>query len=288
MLDNLSSGDPANLPDTAELVTGDICDRRAVDRALRGVTGVFHLAAISSVELCTNHRAEASRTNLQGTVTLLEATGNLPVVFTSSAAVYGEQEELPVHEESVPAPISSYAIDKLGSERHMKEAADLWGARCIAVRPFNIFGPGQAANSPYSGVLTRFVDGARNGASLTVNGDGGQTRDFIHVNEVGVALAAAMKVAISAEPGFFSILNICSGSGISILDLARLVNRVAGSQAPITFGPTRLGDIRHSTGDPQRAEDVIGFRAAMSLDTGIAEMLRQRPDPGQVRRSATL
>ncbi|SFC65338.1 NAD-dependent epimerase/dehydratase family protein [Tropicimonas isoalkanivorans] len=287
VLDNLSSGDPARLPPTAELITGDICDRRAIDKALQGVTGVFHLAAISSVELCTTHRAEASRTNLQGTVTLLEATGDLPVVFTSSAAVYGEQVDLPVREDAVPAPISSYAIDKLGSERHMKEAADLWGARCIAVRPFNIFGPGQSPNSPYSGVLTRFVEGARNGAPLTVNGDGGQTRDFIHVGEVAEALFAAMKAAVNSKPGMYSVLNICSGEAISILDLARLVNREAGSQVPIAFGPTRLGDIRHSAGDPRRAEKEIGFRATMPLQTGIAEMLAERPAPGPVRRSAT-
>ncbi len=273
VLDNLSSGDASRLPDGVELITGDICDRRAIDRALREVSGVFHLAAISSVEMCTNHRAEASRTNLQGTVTLLEATGDLPVVFTSSAAVYGEQSDLPVGEASVPAPISSYAIDKLGSERHLQEATSLWGARGIAVRPFNIFGEGQSATSPYSGVLTRFVQGARQGAPLTVNGDGGQTRDFIHVDEVSVALMSAMTTAMAAAPGTFSVVNICSGQNISILDLARLVNRLVGSQIPIAFGPSRLGDIRHSTGDPSQAEALIGFRSCMTIEEGIARMI---------------
>ncbi|PRY23000.1 UDP-glucose 4-epimerase [Aliiruegeria haliotis] len=286
VLDNLSSGDPARLDPHIELVTGDICDRRAIDTALRDVDGVFHLAAISSVELCSSHRAEASRTNLQGTVTLLEATGELPVVFTSSAAIYGEQEELPVREEAVPAPKSPYAIDKLGGERHLKSAAELRGARGVALRPFNIFGPGQAPNSPYSGVLTRFVEGARNGAALHVNGDGGQTRDFIHVDEVATALAAAMKLAVSAEPGLFLSLNICSGQTISVLELARMVNRLAGSQTPISFGPDRLGDIRHSSGCPTLAEEHIGFRASMPLETGIADMLKGAHHRPPARKAA--
>ncbi|MFV0359104.1 NAD-dependent epimerase/dehydratase family protein [Tropicimonas sp.] len=288
VLDNLSSGSVARLPPEARFIKGDICDSHSVARAVRGVSGVFHLAAIASVEQCNVNRAAASRTNLQGTVTILEETGDLPVVFTSSAAVYGDQAEIPVDEAMTPAPISSYAIDKLGSERHLQEAAELWGARCIAVRPFNIFGPGQSPDSPYSGVLTRFVEGARRKAALQVNGDGGQTRDFIHVDDVVRALMAAMRVAMAAEPGLFAAVNVCSGKAVSILDLARTVNSVMGSQTPIAFGPARMGDIRHSTGCPRRAEQLLGFRAGISVADGIAGMPGEPPAPAAQSRRASL
>lgn len=276
MLDDLSSGDPSGLPPGVDLIRGDICDRAAVERALAGVNGVFHLAAVASVEMCARNPEEARRTNLDGTDLLLKAAGGLPFVFTSSAAVYGEQAALPVGEDATPAPMSSYAADKLGSEGHLRMAARERGARCVALRPFNIFGPGQAPRSPYTGVLTRFVESASMGLPLNVNGDGGQTRDFVHVNDVARALRAAMRVAEAADPGHFAALNICSGRGISILDLARLVTRLANSRAPISFGPARPGDIRHSTGDPQRAEDTIGFRVEIPFEEGIAEMLARR------------
>ncbi|MFD0982090.1 NAD-dependent epimerase/dehydratase family protein [Tropicimonas aquimaris] len=286
VLDDLSSGDPTRLPSDVRLIRGDICDRVAVDRALEGATGVFHLAAVASVELCARNPEATRRTNLHGTAALLDAAGDLPFVFTSSAAVYGEQAALPIDETATLAPMSSYATDKLGSEQHLQVAAMERGARCIALRPFNIFGPGQAPRSPYTGVLTRFVESASSGLSLSVNGDGGQTRDFVHVSDVARALRGSMEMACRAEPGHFAAINICSGKGISILELARLVNRLANSRAPISFGPARPGDIRHSTGDPTRAEKAIGFRVEMPFEAGIAEMLAGRADRIAARQGA--
>jgi UDP-glucose 4-epimerase len=287
--DDLSTGDPARLPHGARLVEGDICDAPRLRRALAGVDGVVHLAAVSSVEACVNRRAETSRTNLHGTVTLLEETGALPVVYTSTAAVYGDQPVLPVTEDSEPDPISPYAIDKLGSERHLRAAVDLRGARGVVLRPFNVYGAGQSPESPYAAVIPRFVARAALGLPLFVNGDGGQIRDFVHVRDVADALAAAMLLALADGPPVLHTVNVCRGEGLSILALAQMVNRLAGSRAPIAFGPARIGDIRDSVGDPSRAAHLLGFSPRVDLRQGLAEMLEDdaaAPAAAAIRRPA--
>ena len=273
--DDLSTGDTARLPPGARLVEGDICDAPRLRRALAGADGVVHLAAISSVEACVSRRAETSRTNLHGTVTLLEETGALPVVYTSSAAVYGDQATLPVGEDAEPDPISPYAIDKLGSERHLRAAVDLRGARGVVLRLFNVYGAGQAPDSPYAAVIPRFVARAALGLPLFVTGDGGQIRDFVHVRDVADALARAMHLALEDGPPVMHTVNIARGEGLSILSLAQMVNRLAGSAAPIAFGPARIGDIRDSVGDPRRAARLLGFAPSVDLRDGLSEMLEE-------------
>lgn len=269
VLDDLSTGSADALPRGTRLIEGDICDPSAIARALEGAEAVLHLAAISSVEACTARRAETGRVNLGGTRALLAQSAVRPVVFTSSAAIYGDQTVSPVPETAMPRPLSPYAEDKLASEGLLAAS----GAPAIALRPFNVYGPGQPPGSPYSGVITRFAERAAAGHALRVNGDGLQTRDFIHVRDVARGLVLALDRARAAPPGQFEALNLCSGRALTILDLARLVASRTGSPVTPLHGPARPGDIRHSCGDPARARARLGFAAEIDIATGLADLL---------------
>jgi len=273
VLDDLSTGDARALPAGTTFVHADICDRTALREAIDGVDGVFHLAAVSSVEACLKAPADATRTNLQGTVTLLGEASGKPVVHASSAAVYGDQKVLPVHETSTPDPISPYAVDKLASERHLALAASLRGERTVALRLFNVYGPGQSPNVPYAGVIARFAARALAGQTLRIQGDGAQVRDFIHLDDVVTALIAAMDYIRGAPAGEFLCANICSGEAVTVLQLARTLSRIACSDAQVEFMDPRPGDIRHSLGDPARARQLLGVQPTRSLEAGLHDVL---------------
>lgn len=273
VLDDLSTGEAEELSRRVTLVTADICDRAALRTALKGVDGVFHLAAVSSVEACLAEPAASSRTNLQGTVTLLEEAAGRPLVYASSAAVYGDQKQLPIAETATPDPISPYAVDKLASEHHLALAASLHDERMVALRLFNVYGPGQPADSPYAGVIARFAARALAGLPLTIQGDGSQTRDFVHVTDVVAALMAGMAHAQSAPAGRFTCANVCSGQPISVLDLAQSLSNLADRRAPIVFAAPRPGDILHSIGDPAHAEAALGVRSQESFEHGLRDVL---------------
>lgn len=270
VLDDLSSGSRAALPDGVALIQADICDAEALDAAMTGMAGVFHLAAVSSVEACSQDRSGTRRINLGGTQAVVRAASARPVVFTSSAAVYGDQSQMPVSETAEPRPISPYAEDKLASEVCLRES----GGPALAVRPFNVYGPGQQAASPYSGVISRFVARAQSRQALRINGTGSQTRDFIHVSDVARGLGLAMEHLLQAPKGF-EVVNLCGGRAISILDLAQTILEVSRSEMPLIFAETRLGDIQHSRGDAHRASEVLGFRAEVKLSDGLTTLLDQ-------------
>lgn len=275
VLDDMSSVNAQPVLPGVRLVRGDICDPIALRQSLTGVAGVFHLAAVSSVVACAGAPEQAARTNLGGTEAVIAAAGHLPLVFTSSAAVYGEAGAIPVTEDLTPQPISAYAEQKLAAETAL---ADLGRhGRVMVLRPFNVFGPGQSTRSAYGGVLTLFAERALAGRALRVDGDGGQLRDFIHVQDVALGLIAAMDQCRNAPAPLYDRLNLCSGQGVRILDLARMVQRLAGSDLPLSFGPARPGDIRHSLGDPGRAARRLGFRPQIGLEDGLRDLLTPRP-----------
>ncbi|MEM0937182.1 MAG: NAD-dependent epimerase/dehydratase family protein [Pseudomonadota bacterium] len=278
VLDDLSSGDALALPQAVRFHRADICDRTALREALLGVDAVFHLAAVSSVEACLAAPAATSRTNLQGTVVLLEEAAGRPVIHTSSAAVYGNQKRLPIHETATPNPISPYAVDKLGSEWHLARAASLNGARTAALRLFNVYGPGQRMGAPSAGVVARFAELAHLGAPVVIQGDGGQVRDFVHIDDVVEALVATLGYVLRAPAGHHLCANVCSGTAVTILDLARQLSDLAGRCAPLRFAPSRLGDIRRSLGDRSRAEALIGVTPQQNLHAGLLDVLRAYDD----------
>lgn len=274
VVDDLSSGARANLDQRVEFIEGDINDLAGMRRAMDGVAGCFHLAAIASVALCTRDWTATSRTNIGGTVTVMDAArlaGNTPVVYASSAAIYGNQSVLPIHEDLPPAPRSSYGADKLAAELHARAAFIVHGLPSVGFRFFNVYGKRQDPHSPYSGVISIFANRLAAGESVSIHGDGGQTRDFIAVADIVRFLLAGMD-RVRGAPGAV-VLNACTGQATSVRALALMLADLLGSRAEPLLGPPREGDIRASVGDPRRAADFLGMTAAIGLRDGLRALL---------------
>lgn len=275
VLDDLSTGKRENLGPGVPLILGDVADPALVARAMDGVDGCFHLAAVASVELGNRDWLGTHRTNLTGAITIFDAarrakTGTVvPVVYASSAAVYGDSAELPLAETATARPLSAYGADKLGCELHGWVATKVHGVPTTGCRFFNAYGPRQDPGSPYSGVISIFFSRIGAGQGITVFGDGGQTRDFIYVADVVKALLACM-ARDEAAP---AVLNVCTGRSTSLLELVQTIGRVCGRKPEIAFGPPRAGDIRASLGDPALARAALAFTAATTLEEGLRHMM---------------
>lgn len=273
VLDDFSTGKEENLPPGTEMLRGDVADPATVREAMAGMDGCFHLAAIASVARGNEDWPGTHRVNVGGTVAVLDAAralGRLPVVYASSAAVYGDTGEAVAHEGLHPAPRTAYGADKLGSEQHAAVGALVHGVPSVGLRFFNVYGPRQDPDSPYSGVISIFARRAAAGEGVSVHGDGLQTRDFVFVADVVAHLQAAMRHA-SAHAGA-SVFNVCTGHETSILDLARMLG-----VRDVSHGPARAGDIRRSLGDPARAVAALGVAAGTALATGLAALRRHGP-----------
>ncbi len=275
VLDDLSSGRLANLPQAVSFVQGDVADPVVVREALAGVDGCFHLAAVASVERGVRDWAGTHRVNQTGTVVLLEAIRQsgrcIPFVYASSAAVYGDCQALPLTEASATRPLSAYGADKLGCELHARVASASFGIPTAGMRFFNVFGPRQDPRSPYSGVISVFSDRLGRGETVTVHGDGGQTRDFVFVRDVVAALIAATAVAAAGRDA--PVFNVCTGRQTSVLEVARTIAALLGTESAIRFAPARAGDIRHSVGSPLKARAVLDYPEPTSLREGLGAVL---------------
>ena len=276
VLDDLSTGLTGNLGPGAQLIEGSVTDPETVARAMAGVEGVFHLAAIASVVLANEAWLATHEVNQAGTVTVLEAAaraGRIPVVYASSAAVYGAQTALPLAEDVPPVPLTAYGADKLGSELHGRVAAVIHGVPTVGLRFFNVYGPRQLPGSPYSGVISIFADRVRRGLELTLHGDGSQTRDFVYVGDVVQALRLAMRHCHGLQAPVADVANICTGRATSIAELAERLMTVAGRRVPVTTTAPRPGDIPASVGEPSHAAARFGFRASTPLAAGLLALL---------------
>jgi UDP-glucose 4-epimerase len=273
VLDDLSTGKRENLASGAEFVYGSVTDAALVRRAVTDIEGCFHLAAIASVERGVHEWLYTHQVNVGGTVTIFDAVRDLPnqvpVVYASSAAVYGEPSSIPLEESSEKRPLSAYGADKYGCELHAAVGTTVHGIPTVGLRFFNVYGPRQDPNSPYSGVISIFAEKISRDQSITIFGDGKQTRDFVYVADVAQALLAAMAL----RPALPEVLNVCSGKAISVLDLAERIARVAGRRPQLSFGEARLGDIRNSVGSRALSRGRLGLAAPVELDTGLRELL---------------
>jgi UDP-glucose 4-epimerase len=270
ILDDLSTGSPDNAPPEAAILQGSVADPEIVEAAMAGVEGCFHLAAIASVERSTHEWLDAHRTNLSGTIAVFDAARRagrrpIPVVYASSAAVYGECRSLPITEAAEARPRSAYGADKLGCELHARIASEVYGVPTVGLRFFNVYGPRQHPSSPYSGVISRFCRRLLRGEPIEVYGDGGQTRDFVFVGDVVRALLAAMR----SNTGRPAVFNICSGTRTSVLGLARLIGELCGREPEIHFRPRRPGEIAHSWGDCGLARRALALPAPVALREGL-------------------
>jgi len=272
ILDDLSTGRLHNAPAAAEVVVAHVADAAQVGRAMLGVDGCFHLAAVASVQRSNEAWMATHAINLGGTICVLDAARaeRVPVVFASSAAVYGRQNAHAVDETRSPAPLTAYGADKLGSELHARVAGLVHGVPTLGLRFFNVFGPRQDGRSPYSGVISIFVDRLARGAPLDLYGDGRQARDFVHVSDVVRFLLAGMQKVDVTGPVF----NVCTGTPTSIRDLATTIAQICGVRAVMRFHPPRMGDIQWSLGCPERAARHLGLVTSVRLEEGLRNTLQ--------------
>lgn len=270
VVDDLSTGRRDSVPAAAALTVADVNDAAAMTAVLDGATACFHLAAVASVDRCRTDWLGAHGVNLRGTLTVFEQAvkSGVPVVYASSAAVYGDPARIPVDEETPTRPLSAYGADKLACELHARAAGRVHGLRSCGLRFFNVFGPGQDPLSPYSGVVSVFADRLSRGLPVTIHGDGDQTRDFVFVGDVVRALRAAESAATVMAP----VSNVCTGRATTIRDLADGVARVLGVTPQIDPGPARPGDIRLSLGCPRRMAGLLDVRARTDLLSGLSAL----------------
>jgi UDP-glucose 4-epimerase len=241
------------------------------DDVLAGIDVVLHLAAHVSVPQSLCDPLGDATANIMGTVALLESCRRVGVrrfVYSSSAAVYGTPQRLPLDEQHSTRPESPYGLSKLTAERYCLLYGQLHGMSVVALRYFNVYGPNQPLHNGYSAVVPRFLERIERELPLVVEGDGSHTRDFVHVADV------ARANVLAAGSDFQGVLNVGSGRATSILELAR---SLGGPGYPIEHAPGRAGDIPASVADIQAAAAALGYRTTISLESGLAA-LRGTPE----------
>ena len=275
VLDDLSSGRRENLAvldGEVDLVEGDLRDEALVSAALSGVDYVLHHAAVASVQTSIERPRFEQEVNAVGTLQLFEAArraGVRRVVFAASAASYGKDPTAPKREEMLPAPESPYAISKIAGEYYARVYSSLYGLEVVCLRYFNVFGPRQDPSSPYSGVISIFAERMLAGAAPTVFGDGGQSRDFVYVDNV---VEANMRAC--ATPGIAGrVYNIGCGRSASLLELVAALNRVLGTAIEPEFAPARPGDVCISLADITRAQRELGYEPVVHFEEGLEQTL---------------
>jgi nucleoside-diphosphate-sugar epimerase len=275
VLDNFSTGKRENLTEVEgkfELIEGDLSSSSDVRAAVQGIDYVLHQAAIPSVPRSVEKPLESHEANATGTLQLLHLAREASVrrvVYASSSSVYGANPELPKIESMVTEPLSPYAVAKLAGEHYASVYHRLHGLETVSLRYFNVFGPRQDPSSPYSGVVSRFLDAIVSRTPPIIHGDGGQTRDFTYVeNVVRVNLAACHR----AE-GVGGVYNVGCSARVSILELWQTMAELAGSDLQPRFAEARAGDVRHSLADVSRARRDLGYEPSIGLREGLRRTL---------------
>lgn len=278
VVDDLSSGSATNLPQGVTLTQGDAADPNVIMPLVAAADGVFHLAAIASVERSRTDWRATTHANLMGTVTVLEAIAHratpIPLVYASSAAIYGDTPDAPLREDSAACPLTPYGVDKYASELHARAGALLHGIPSAGLRLFNVYGSRQDPSSPYSGVISIFARRLLDNKNITIFGDGSQTRDFIHVSDVALLMLNAMQhLQTHDKPAQALTLNVCTGIETTILTLAHTLGALTASTGDIHHAPPRSGDIARSLGSARTAYDLLGWQPQVTLEAGLRETL---------------
>ncbi len=265
VVDNLCAGKSEHLPTDTEFYQLDVRDTCTLTSLLYEVDTVVHLAALPSVPYSIEQPTETHDNNVNGLVSVLDAArqaGVRRVVFASSSAVYGDQEVVPAGEDLLPSPGTPYALHKLIGEQYLRLYSQLYDLETVSLRFFNVYGPGMNPNGAYAAAVGRFLQQAKRGESLTIVGDGQQTRDFVHVSDVcGAILLAAYQDSV----GKGEVFNIGSGKQITVQSLAELI----GSE--FIYTPARQ-EVRHSCADIQKASDLLDWRPEINFKEAIKEL----------------
>jgi UDP-glucose 4-epimerase len=267
VLDNLRSGLKSNLSGlNCQFIVGSILDRDLVREAMKGVDFVFHLAAVASVQESMQNPNECAEINTRGTVIILEEAARAGVkklIFSSSAAIYGDNSTNPKIESMPAQPKSPYAISKYEGERQCCSFTDEGRLATVSLRYFNVFGPYQNPTSKYAAVVPAFMAKATSNEPIMIFGDGCQTRDFIYVDDV---VAANVFFALKSQAT--GIFNVACGRPITVTDLALTIRKLTNSTCTIDYGAERLGDVKHSVASIDKMH-AAGFKPVCDLDGGL-------------------
>ena len=271
VLDNFSTGHRANLAhciSSIDLIEGDMRDMEVVETAVQDIDCILHEAALPSVPRSVKAPVTTNDVNVGGTLKLFSAArkaGVKKIVFASSSSVYGDNPELPKHEDMTPKPMSPYAVTKLTGEHYLRVFASLYGLETLAIRYFNVFGPRQDPNSQYSGVIAKFMHAALFDETCVINGDGLQARDFTFIDNVVDANLRAL-----STPGLNGqVINVACGTCITLLDLLKAVEGASGKKLRVEHGPERAGDVRFSHAAIDAAHELLGYSPSVPFDEGI-------------------
>lgn len=268
IVDNFSSGKKANVQAGSEVVEGDLADAGVAVRAVAGCDYVLHQAAVPSVPRSVDDPLGTHRANVEGTMQLLVAARDAGVkrlVFAGSSSTYGNSPVLPKREDMRAAPMTPYALQKYVGEQYCQLFTSLYGLETVTTRYFNVFGPRQAPDSQYSGVISLFIKALLAGQSPVIHGDGRQTRDFTYVtNVVDGVLRAATTEKVAGE-----VINIATGGRISLLELVRALQLILGTNVAPTFSPSRQGDVKDSQADIFKARKMLGYEPTVPFEEGL-------------------
>ncbi|MFT5197135.1 MAG: UDP-glucose 4-epimerase [Cellvibrionaceae bacterium] len=274
ILDNFRTGNRKNLAGLdVEIIEGDIADFKIVYDAMAGCDLVFHQAALVSVPESIQKPELNHQINVTGAYHVFEAArqhGIKRVVYASSAAVYGDEPDLPCKLSAKPKPISPYAAAKYMNELYASTYNQAYGTEFIGLRYFNVYGPRQDPTSPYSGFLSICCNFIVNQKELTIFGDGGQTRDFVYVKDVVQANLLASEVEYKSDRAVF---NVATGRSVTLNQVLDSFNSIAKDGIQVRYGEARAGDILHSTADISRTVEQLGFDPKQSLEDGLAQTL---------------
>jgi UDP-glucose 4-epimerase len=281
VMDNFSTGDPANLAtmrDDIEVFDADITDRDAVTAAMRGVELAFHQAALASVPRSVADPVATHEACATGTLNLLVAAreaGVRRVIYAASSSAYGNSDRLPKREGDPTGPLSPYAVAKLTGEHYCAAFSEVYGLETARLRYFNVFGPRQSPDSPYAAVIPLFLRAMLAGQRPRIHGDGGQSRDFTFVADVVQAnLLAAEAPDVSGR-----VYNIACGRRTSLLELVAIMNRLLGTEIAPMHDASRPGDVRHSQADISRAVAELGYCPQTDIESGVRRCIEYLAGP---------
>ncbi len=258
--------------DMENFVKGDVKDYRLGMDSCKGRDVIIHTAAQVSVDRSISDPLMDAKENILGTINMLEAatkTMASQFIYVSSAAIFGNPLKVPLDESHPTKPLSPYGVSKLAGEHYVFAFQETYGLKATSIRPFNIFSPRQDPQSPYSGVITKFVELAREEKPLIVHGDGSQTRDFVHASDV----IKMIELSIGNEKAYGQTFNCGTGKAISISELANIINELTGNKSEIEHGESRKGDITHSQADITKARELLGYQPSVGLKEGLAGLI---------------
>ena len=272
IFDNFSSGRRENIAafaDNVEVIESDLRVLDAMKHAMEGVRCVLHIGAVPSVPRSVEDPHTTNQANITGTLNVLIAArdaGVRRVVFSSSSSVYGDTPTLPKREDMIPSPLSPYAVQKICGEYYCRIFWQLYGLETVSLRYFNVFGPRQDPQSQYAAVIPRFITAILKNEPPTVFGDGKQTRDFSHVENV---IDANLAACTASKEALGQTFNIACGGRISLLELIQTINSIVGKKIVPKFDPPRAGDVRDSQADITKAKTLLGWTPRVDFRKGI-------------------